>query len=115
MLAYALVYALGVFLAAVSQVLLKKEAMKPHDSLMAEYLNPTVVFAYAIFFLTTLMTIFAYQVIPVSLGSVLECTSYLYVTAFGALIFKERVTPQKLAAIGLIVVGVAIFSLGLPG
>ena len=114
MILYACIYALGVFLASISQVMLKKEAMKEHDSLIAEYLNPMVIFAYVIFFATTLMTIIAYTVIPVSLGSVLEGTSYLYVTAFGAIIFKERITLQKLIAIGLIVGGIVIFALGMP-
>ena len=114
MILYAGIYALGVFLASVSQVMLKKEATKPHDSLIKEYLNPLVVFAYAILVLTTLMTIFAYTVIPVSLGSVLEATSYLYVTAFGAIIFKERITLKKLLAIGLIVGGIVVFALGMP-
>ena len=114
MIVYAGIYALGVFLAAVSQVLLKMEAMKEHDSLLAEYLNPMVIFAYGIFVLTTLMTVIAYWVIPVSLGAVLEATSYLYVTAFGALIFKERITWQKAAAIGVIILGVVIFALGMP-
>lgn len=111
---YALLYALGVFLAAVSQVLLKKEAMKEHDSIVSEYVNPLVAIAYAILVATTLMTIVAYKVIPVSLGSVLEATSYFYVTIFGVLFFKEKITPLKAIAIGLIVVGIAIFATGLP-
>ena len=114
MILYAGIYALGVFLASVSQVMLKKEAMKKHDSLLAEYLNPMVIFAYAIFVATTLMTIIAYWVIPVSFGAVLEATSYLYVTAFGALIFKERITWQKACAIGVIILGVVVFALGMP-
>ena len=114
MLMYAGIYALGVFLASISQVMLKMEAMKPHESVLAEYLNPMVIFAYGIFFATTLMTILAYTVIPVSLGAVLEATSYLYVTAFGALIFKERITLPKIIAIGLIILGVIIFALGMP-
>ena len=114
MIAYAAIYALGVFLASVSQVLLKIEASKEHDSLLAEYLNPLVVFAYAIFVATTLLTILAYTVIPVSLGAVLEATSYLYVTAFGALVFHERVSAKKLVALALIVGGVVVFALGMP-
>ena len=114
MLMYAGIYALGVFLASISQVMLKMEAMKPHESVLAEYLNPMVIFAYGIFFATTPMTILAYTVIPVSLGAVLEATSYLYVTAFGALIFKERITLPKIIAIGLIILGVIIFALGMP-
>ena len=113
-LIFAGIYALGVFLASVSQVLLKREAMKPHESMIAESLNPQVILAYSIFFVTTLTTIVAYTVIPVSLGSVLEATSYLYVMAFGALIFNERITFPKIVAIGLIIGGVIIFALGMP-
>lgn len=113
MILYAGIYALGVFLASVSQVLLKIEASKPHESLLKEYLNPLVIFAYAIFFATTLMTILAYTVIPVSLGAVLEATSYLYVTAFGVLVFKERISLPKIAALGLIIGGIIVFALGM--
>ena len=114
MILYACIYALGVFFAAIAQVMLKLEANKEHASLAKEYLNPMVIFAYAIFIGTTLLTILAYTVIPISLGCVLESTSYLYVTAFGIYIFHEKVNPKKLIAIGLIVLGVIVFSLGLP-
>ena len=53
----------------------------------------------------------AYREVPLSLGPVLESTSYLYVTAFGALIFKEKVTPKKLAALALIGGGICVFAL----
>ena len=114
MILYGAIYALGVFFAAVAQVMLKMEAMKPHDSLAREYLNPMVIGAYTIFVGTTLLTILAYTVIPISLGCVLESTSYLYVTAFGIYIFHEKVNTKKLVAIGLIILGVIVFSMGLP-
>ena len=83
MLLYSGVYLLGVFISAISQVMLKKAAQREYGSTVREYLNPLVIFAYVLFFLTTLMTIYAYKVIPISLGPVLEATSYLYVTFFG--------------------------------
>ena len=113
MLPYAAVYLVGVFISAVSQVLLKKEAMKPHDSVIAEYLNPRVIIAYLIFFAATLMTIYAYKEVPLSLGPILEATSYVYVMVFGAVFFAEKPTKLKVAAIGLILVGVAVFAMGL--
>ena len=113
MLPYAAVYLVGVFISAVSQVLLKKEAMKPHDSVIAEYLNPRVIIAYLIFFAATLMTIYAYKEVPLSLGPILEATSYVYVMVFGAVFFAENPTKLKVAAIGLILVGVAVFAMGL--
>ena len=113
MLPYVAVYLLGVFISAVSQVLLKKEALKPHESVVAEYLNLRVIVAYAIFFTATLMTIYAYKAVPLSLGPILEATSYLYVMVFGAVFFSEKPTKLKVAAIILILAGLSIYASGL--
>lgn len=110
MIFYILCFLLSVFIAAVSQVLLKKEALKPHKSVLSEYLNPMVIGAYFLFFMTTVIEIVAYKGIPLSLGPVLETTSYFYVTLFGVLIFKEKLTKRKLLALLVIVVGILIYS-----
>ncbi len=112
-LAYAGVLLVSVFIASVSQVMLKKSALKTYDSPLKEYLNPLVVFAYVLFLGTTLLSVLAYRGIPLSLGPVLEATGYVYVTLFGVLIFKERMTKGKLAALALIVAGIVIYALGL--
>lgn len=112
-LVYAGVLLLSTFLASISQVMLKKSALKQYDSPLKEYLNPLVVFAYALFVGTTLLTMLAYRGIPLSLGPVLEASGYLYVTAFGVLVFKERMTPRKLLALALIVAGIGIYAAGL--
>ena len=108
---YALILLVSVFVSAVSQVMLKVSANREHASTVREYANPLVIGAYAMFVLSTLMTVYAYKEVPLSLGPVLESTSYLYVTAFGALIFKEKVTPRKLVALALIVGGICVFAL----
>jgi len=54
----------------------------------------------------------AYQGIPLSLGPVLEATSYLYVTVFGVTIFHEHVGREKIVALALIVAGILVFALG---
>ena len=102
-LPYALISLLGVFLSSVSQVMLKKAAMRKYDSVLKEYLNPLVIFAYAIFFSTTLLGVLAYKGMPVSLGPVLETTAYFYITIFGVTIFKEKLNPKKLLALALII------------
>jgi len=98
----------SVFISAVSQVILKKAAGKKYTSKIREYLNVPVVAAYSIFVVATFLTIFAYRVVPLSLGAILETTSYLYVTAFGVLIFKEKVTSKRMLALALIILGVII-------
>ncbi len=112
MILYSGVLLLGTFVSAVSQVILKKAAQKTYDSKLAEYLNFPVIFAYTLFVATTLMCIIAYRVVPLSFGPVLESTSYLYVTVFGVVIFKEKITKKKIAALGLILAGIAVYAMG---
>lgn len=110
---YAGILLLGTFISAVSQVILKKAALKTYDSRIKEYLNFPVIFAYTLFILTTFMCIFAYRVVPLSYGPVLESTSYLYVTLFGVFIFKEKITKKKVIALGLILAGIVVYSFGI--
>lgn len=106
------IYLLGVLISSISQVLLKKAALHTYDSPLKEYLNPLVITAYAFFFGATLMTILAYKVVPLSMGSILEATAYLYITFFGVTIFKEKIGKKKACALALIIIGIVIYSLG---
>lgn len=113
MFLYSGILLLGTFISAVSQVILKKAALKVYPSKIREYLNFPVVFAYSLFLLTTFMCIFAYRVVPLSFGPVLESTSYLYVTVFGVLFFKEKITRKKTIALLLILLGIIVYSFGI--
>ena len=84
--------------------------LENNESRIKEYLNSLVISAYAIFFLATLCSIYAYKVVPLSMGPILEATSYIYVTIFGVVIFKEKLSARKLIALGLIIAGIAFYS-----
>lgn len=101
----------GTFISAISQVLLKKAAQREYGSKIKEYLNPLVIIAYTIFVLTTLLSILAYKGIPLSMGPVLEATSYIYVTIFGVKIFGEKITKKKIIALIMIIAGIMIYSI----
>ena len=107
---YASIMLLGVFISSVAQVLLKKAAQKKYNSVVEEYLNLPVITAYAIFFGATFLSIYAYKVVPLSMGPILEATGYLYVTIFGVTIFHEKIDRYKLAALALIIGGIAVYS-----
>lgn len=109
-LLYSLFMLFGVFIGAVSQVLLKKAAQKHYDAWWKEYANPLVIIAYGIFFGATFCSILAYKVVPLSMGPILEATSYIYVTIFGVTIFHEKLTPKKIAALTLILAGIAVYA-----
>lgn len=102
---------LGVFISAISQVMLKKASMKQYASPILEYLNPMVILAYVMFVGTTFLSILAYRGIPLSMGPVLEATSYIYVTIFGVTIFKEKLNKKKILALACIIGGILIYSL----
>ena len=111
MIPYVCLLLLGTFLASISQVMLKKAALRSYENKLQEYLNPLVIIAYVIFFGTTFLSIFAYRGIPLPMGPVLEATSYIYVTVFGVTIFKEKLNVRKLFALTLIVGGILVYSL----
>lgn len=110
MFMHSLLLLFGVLISAVSQVLLKKEALKEHTSFIGEYLNIRVILAYSIFFVSTFLSILAYKGIPLSMGPVLEATGYIYVTVFGVSIFKERINAKKMLALALIICGIVVYS-----
>lgn len=109
-LIYLFVLLAGVFISAISQVMLKKAALKKYDSVIKEYMNPLVIIAYVMFVGTTFLSILAYKGIPLSMGPVLEATSYIYVTIFGVTIFKEKMNKKKIASLALIMVGILVYS-----
>lgn len=108
---YACILLFGVFISAISQVMLKKAALKKYDSHIKEYLNPLVIIAYTIFVVSTLLSIIAYKGIPLSMGPILEATSYLYVTFFGVKIFSEKLNLRKILALCLIFIGIIIYTI----
>ncbi len=110
MIKYAGILLTGTFISAISQVLLKKSALKKYDSVLREYLNPEVFFAYLLFVIATLMSIIAYKGIPLSMGPLLEATGYIYITIFGIAIFKEKMNQRKLMALLCIVMGIVFYS-----
>lgn len=112
LLIYSLIMLFGVFISSVAQVFLKKASMRKYSSIIREYLNFPVIASYSIFILATLCNIYAYKVVPLSMGPILEATSYIYVSIFGVLIFKERLNISKIVALVCILCGIALCYLG---
>lgn len=107
---YVGVLLLGVFISAIAQALLKKASMNHYNSPIKEYINPMVIFSYVLFVGTTFLSVFAYREIPLSMGPVLESTSYIYVMFFGVKIFGEKINKRKIMALIFIICGIIIYS-----
>lgn len=108
---YSFIFVGSVFISSVSQLMLKKSALLNHTSRIKEYLNPLVIPAYAMFLSASFITMLAYRYVPLSLGSILESTGYIFVTVLGMLILKEKISIRKLIGMSVIFIGILVFSL----
>lgn len=104
-------FILSVFIGSSAQVLLKKAALKKYSSHLKEYLNKNVILGYTLMLGTTFLTILAYRGIPLSLGAILDTTSYIYITVFGVTIFHEHIDARKILALGMIILGILIYAI----
>ena len=109
---YVAIFLFSVFISSVSQIILKKSALKTYENKIKEYLNPYVITAYSIFLISSFITMMAYKGVPLSAGPILEATGYIWVTLLGALILKEKVSPIKLCGLAVIIAGIVVFNLG---
>lgn len=106
---YILILLFSVLISAFSQVLLKKSALTKADSFAGEYLNRYVIPAYAIYFLAVFLDLLALRKVPVSFVPVAEASSYVFVLVFGKIFFGEKFSRRKVAAMVLILSGIAVF------
>jgi multidrug transporter EmrE-like cation transporter len=109
---YFLIFALSVFIASCSQVLLKKSANRKYVRTIFEYLNPLVIIGYFFFLLSTLLAVCAYKKVPLKYGPVVESFGFLFILLFDRLIFKVHISKQKLEGAFLIIIGSIVFNLG---
>ena len=108
---YIIIFIASVFISSLSQILLKKSANVNYTNKLKEYLNIRVVFAYFLFFVSTLITIYAYKGVPLSSGPILEATGYIFVNILGFVILNEKLNKRKLLGMVLIILGIIIYSI----
>ena len=85
-----LIYLITPFLSAVSQLILKKAADNPNYTGLRAYLNAPVILAYGLFFGCMVLNVVALRTLELSVASVLEASSYIYVMALSFFFLKER-------------------------
>lgn len=111
MMVYSGIFLIGVVISSFAQIVLKKTAMKEHKSFIRQYLNPPVIISYTVFILATFCTIYAYKVIPLSMGPMLEATQYFFIALLSYIFLKEHVSKRKIFGICLIVFGIMLYAL----
>lgn len=106
---YCLFLLLSNFIAAVSQMLLKKSAMEQHKSIIFEYLNWKVIFAYAMFFGAVFIDMYALRFVSIAFVPVVETSSYIFILIFSRLLFKEKISLRQYLGVAVIICGILIF------
>ncbi len=109
---FLILFLVSVLISSCSQIILKKSASRQHENAVREILNPMVIGAYVCFLGSSLLTTFSYKGVPLSLGPVLEATSYIYIVILSRLFLNERITKKKLIGNILIIAGILIYAGG---
>ena len=108
---YVALFLFSVFVSSVSQIMLKSSANKKYERWIDEYLNIKVIVAYALFFLSSLLTVFAYKYVPLSMGPILEASGYIFVSGLGYLILKEKIGKKKIIGLMIVLLGIVVFNI----
>ena len=108
---YFLLYLVSVTIASVSQLLLKKSAMRQHTSFLREYLNPYVITGYGLLFSSMFLTILAFRGLDYKNGSVMESLGYVLVLVLSRIFFGETITGKKMIGTLCIRAGMVVFYL----
>ena len=111
MVKYIFIFVFSVFISAVSQTILKTSANQKYENKLQEYLNPKVIIAYGIFFLSSLITVVAYKGVPLSLGPILEASGYIFISILGYFVLHEKIGKRKTIGLLTILCGIVIFNL----
>lgn len=102
---------LAVFVASVSQILLKQSAQMEHKNIILKFLNWRVILGYALLFGTTIINVFAYRGVELKVTPMIESTGIIWVTILATFILGEKPTKRSILSILVTIVGIIVFSL----
>ncbi|WP_419896065.1 DMT family transporter [Roseomonas sp. USHLN139] len=109
MMAYWLVLAAAICTSLVGQVLLKAGATD-EGSFIAQLFRPQTMIGLVCYGGAAMLYIVALRKIPMSVALPCTAASYVVIALVGYFVFGESLGSQKIAAIGLISIGVALLA-----
>ena len=107
---YMAIWMISVFISSVAQVMLKIAANKTYEKRIREYLNPLVITAYGIFFVSTLLTMYALRYVPLTMSPIIESCSYIFVPVLGVFLLKEKLSIRRLLGMAVMIAGILVFT-----
>lgn len=101
----------GVFIASVSQLLLKTAAKRTYTHWVRQYLNIHVIVGYGIMFLSTFCTAIAMRKVPLTTTPIWNSLGIVFAALWGSILFKEKLSQRKKYGLLLVIAGIVIFSI----
>ena len=107
---YIFVLIISCFVSAISQVLLKKAALKEYPTFMRQYLNVRVVLAYFMFFAVVVANTYVLRFIPMTvMNPISETLPYVLSIIFGRVFFGEKLTIRKMFLSWMLLMNTALW------
>lgn len=101
----------GVFIASISQLLLKSAAQKKYDKWIFQYLNVRVILGYGIMLASTVCTIIAMKRVPLTTTPIWNSLGIVLAALWGRVLFKEALSKRKKLGLMVVILGIVVFSL----
>jgi multidrug transporter EmrE-like cation transporter len=108
---YIFFFLISVFIASISQILLKISANRTYTNRVNMILNPNIGIAYGLFILSMIITTLALRGIEFKLAPIIESIGYVYILILSRILLKEKITSTKLFGNIIIIIGIIVFNL----
>jgi len=113
MILYILIAFAAVILTAIAQVLLKYGAnySLKFTSKLKQYLNIYTISGYFLFYIVTIMNVYAYKFIPLKYAIILLPFTFIFITILSYIIFKEIPSRRQKISYIIIIIGIFFYNL----
>lgn len=101
---------LSIILTSFSQILLKKGSTN-NKSFLKNFIDINILFGYFLFFLVTILNVYALQKFEYKTLTSLVPISYVLVSFLSFIFFQEKINLTKIVGTLLIIIGIVIFSI----
>lgn len=110
---YILILICDCLLAGFCQFLLKKASLKNTESFLGQYLNPLVIVAYILFFVTICVSSFLLKYLSILTVSAFSETMPIMISSlFGYFCFNEKISLRTIIGMFFLLAGVLFVVLG---
>lgn len=99
----------SVFIASVSQILLKTAANKQYGSFIKKFLNFRVILAYGMMFASSICSMLSLRYLELNLMPVFQASSFFWVLLLSGTILKEKVYKKNVIGIFIIFIGIIVY------